>query len=217
MLSGANLSALAMDAALLTIVAAGQMLVILTRNIDLSVASVIGLAAYVSADLLRSHPELGVPGGILAASGVGLACGLLNGLVVTVGRVPAIVVTLGTLTLFRGLTSLYAGGKQVNADQVPQAWLDMTGASVAGVPSVVLIALATLVVHRLRAAPARRSAASSTPSARTRTAPQLIGIRVRPPRARRLRLLGPARRLRRRACGPRATPPSTPAWRWASS
>ena len=106
MLSGANLAALAMDAGLLAIVAAGQMLVVLTRNIDLSVASVIGLAAYVAADLLRSHPELGVTGGILAAAGVGLACGLVNGLVVTVGRVPSIVVTLGTLTVFRGLTSL---------------------------------------------------------------------------------------------------------------
>ena len=146
MLSGANLNALAMDAGLLAIVAAGQMLVILTRNIDLSVASVIGLSAYVAADLLRSHPALGVGGGILAAMGTGLACGLVNGLVVTVGRVPSIVVTLGTLTLFRGLTSLYAGGKQVSADQVPQAWLDLTSASIAGIPAVVLIGLATLVV-----------------------------------------------------------------------
>ncbi|MFZ1427290.1 MAG: ATP-binding cassette domain-containing protein [Geminicoccaceae bacterium] len=178
MLSGANLQALAMDAGLLTIVAAGQMLVILTRNIDLSVASVIGLAAYVSADLLRSHPELGVPGGILVASAVGLACGLLNGLVVTVGRVPAIVVTLGTLTLFRGFTSLYAGGKQVNADQVPQAWLDMTSASVAGVPSVVLIALATLVVIafvlRRMAVGRELYAIGSNPDGA-----ELIGIRVR--------------------------------------
>ncbi len=178
MLSGANLQALAMDAGLLTIVAVGQMLVILTRNIDLSVASVIGLAAYVSADLLRSHPELGVPGGILAASGVGLACGLLNGLVVTLGRVPAIVVTLGTLTLYRGFTSLYAAGKQVNADQVPQAWLDMTSASVAGVPSVVLIALAVLVVIAfvLRRTPVGRElyAIGSNPDGAN-----LIGIRVR--------------------------------------
>lgn len=178
MLSGANLQALAMDAGLLTIVAAGQMLVILTRNIDLSVASVIGLAAYVSADLLRSHPALGVAGGILAASSVGLACGLLNGLVVTVGRVPAIVVTLGTLTLYRGFTSLYAGGKQVNADQVPEAWLDMTSASVAGVPGVVLIALATLAVIAFvlsRLAVGRELyAIGSNPDGA-----QLIGIRVR--------------------------------------
>src|SRR3954469_22684224 len=178
MLSGANLSALAMDAGLLTIVAAGQMLVVLTRNIDLSVASVIGLAAYVAADLLRSHPGIGVPGGILAAMGVGLACGVVNGLVVTVGRVPSIVVTLGTLTLFRGLTSLYAGGKQVSADQVPQAWLDMTGASLAGIPGVVLIGLATLLVlgFVLRSTAVGRElyAIGSNPDGA-----ELIGIRVR--------------------------------------
>ena len=178
MLSGVNLTALAMDAGLLMIVAIGQMLVILTRNIDLSVASVIGLAAYVSADLLRSHPELGVVGGTLAASAVGLACGLLNGLVVTVGRVPSIVVTLGTLTLYRGFTSLYAAGKQVNADQVPQAWLDLTSVSVVGIPGVVLIALVTLVVIafvlRHLAVGRELYAIGSNPDGA-----QLIGIRAR--------------------------------------
>ena len=118
MLSVSNLSALAMDAALLTIVASGQMLVLITRNIDLSVASVIGLAAYLSADLLRDHPDAGIALALALACAVGLLCGLLNGLVVTVGRVPAIVVTLGTLSLFRGIDSLIAGGHQVSARPV---------------------------------------------------------------------------------------------------
>jgi ribose/xylose/arabinose/galactoside ABC-type transport system permease subunit len=69
---------------------------------------------------------------------------LINGLVVTVGKVPAIVVTLGTLAVFRGVDSLLTGGKQISADQVPQAWLDMTGARIAGIPAVVIIAIITL-------------------------------------------------------------------------
>ncbi|MBV9672028.1 MAG: ATP-binding cassette domain-containing protein, partial [Verrucomicrobia bacterium] len=145
MLSAGNLRALSMDAALLSIVAVGQMLVLITRNIDLSVASIIGLAAYLSADTLRSHPDLSISIAFAVAFGVGLACGLLNGLIVTFGRVPAIVVTLGTLALFRGLDSLIAHGKQISADQVPGAWLDLTSRSLLGVPGIVLLAAGVLV------------------------------------------------------------------------
>jgi rhamnose transport system ATP-binding protein len=146
MISGSNLIALAMDAALLSIVAAGQMLVIITRNIDLSVASIIGLAAYVSADTLRAHPGLNILLAVALACAVGLGCGIINGLVVTIGRVPAIVVTLGTLALYRGLDSLAANGKQISADQVPTAWLDLTAGSFAGIPGVAVIALAVLLL-----------------------------------------------------------------------
>ncbi|MBV9489312.1 MAG: ATP-binding cassette domain-containing protein [Verrucomicrobia bacterium] len=146
MLSGPNLVALSMDAALLSIVAAAQMLVVITRNIDLSVASVIGLAAYMSAASFRGHPDLNTAIALAMGCGIGLVCGILNGAVVTVGRVPAIVVTLGTLALYRGLDSLLAGGKQISAGQVSQAWLDLTGRSVAGIPGVVLIAVGVLSV-----------------------------------------------------------------------
>jgi ABC-type sugar transport system ATPase subunit/ribose/xylose/arabinose/galactoside ABC-type transport system permease subunit len=146
MLSASNLSALAMDAGLLMIVAVAQMLVLITRSIDLSVAAVIGLAAYGAASTLHSYPEIGVIGGVLLACGIGLVAGAVNGLVITYGRVPAIVVTLGTMSVFRGLNSLWAGGTQVSADQVPQSWLDMTSTSILGVPSIILIAVATLLV-----------------------------------------------------------------------
>ncbi|MDQ0392382.1 ribose transport system ATP-binding protein/rhamnose transport system ATP-binding protein [Labrys monachus] len=146
MLGAANLDALAMDAGLLMIVAAAQMLVMLTRNIDLSVASVIGLAAYGSASFMHEHPSMPVVAGVAVACLIGFAAGLLNGAVVTLGRVPSIVVTLGTLAVFRGANSLWAGGRQISADQVSQAWLDMTSARFAGVPAVILIAIAALAV-----------------------------------------------------------------------
>ncbi|TCR79544.1 ATP-binding cassette domain-containing protein [Rhizobium sp. BK376] len=146
MLSGSNLSALAMDAGLLMIVAVAQMLVLITRSIDLSVAAIIGLAAYGAASTLHAHPEIGVIGGLLLACAIGLVAGTVNGVIITYGRVPAIVVTLGTMSVFRGLNSIWAGGTQVSADQVPQAWLDMTSANILGVPAIILIAVATLLI-----------------------------------------------------------------------
>ncbi len=144
MLSASNLTALSMDAGLLMIVATAQMLVILTRSIDLSVAAVIGLAAYGAASTLHIHPEIGVAGAILLSCAIGLACGIANGLVVSYARVPAIVVTLGTMSIFRGINSLWAGGKQISADQVPQAWLDVTSANLFGIPAIPIIAVVTL-------------------------------------------------------------------------
>jgi ribose transport system ATP-binding protein/rhamnose transport system ATP-binding protein len=148
-LGASNLTALSMDAGLLAIVAGAQMLVLLTRNIDLSVASVMGLSAYVAAALMRWHPELGVASAVAAAAGVGLACGLVNGAIVGYGGLPAIVVTLGTLSIFRGINSLVASGKQISADQVPVSWLDLTAIGVLGVPTLVWVALAVLAAMAL--------------------------------------------------------------------
>jgi rhamnose transport system ATP-binding protein len=176
-LSLENLTAISMDAALLIIVAVAQMLIIVTRNIDLSIASVIGLSAYAAASLVQAHPELGIAAGLGAACATGIVCGLVNGLVITRGGVPSIVVTLGTLAVFRGLNSIIAGGKQISADQVPQAWLDMTSARLLGVPGVVVIAVIILLVTglALRHLPAGRElyAIGSNPDGAT-----LIGIRT---------------------------------------
>ena len=176
MLSPANVDAVAMDLSLLMIVAAGQMLVMITRNIDLSVASVIGLSAYLSADALRLVPGLPVGGAVLLACLVGLGCGLVNGVVVTRGRVPSIVVTLGTLSVYRGLCSLAANGRQISGDQVPAAWLEMTGGHVLGVPWILLLAATVLALlaaalHRLPAGRELFAIGSNPGGAR------LIGIR----------------------------------------
>lgn len=145
-LSPANMTAVAMDASLLVVAALAQLLVLITRNIDLTVASVIGLAAYMSASMVHAYPQLDILVGLTAACLVGLAAGLLNGLIVTKGQIPAIVVTLAGLSIYRGFDSLWANGNQISADQVTQSWLDMTNHKILGVPTIVLIAAAVVAL-----------------------------------------------------------------------
>ena len=144
MVSAANLTALSMDAALLVVAALAQMLVLITRNIDLSIAAVIGLSAYMAASMVQAYPDHDIVVGLATACAVGGVAGLLNGLVVTRGRIPAIVVTLASMSIFRGFNSIWAAGDQISADEVTQAWLDMTGLKIAGVPLIGVIAIAIL-------------------------------------------------------------------------
>jgi ABC-type sugar transport system ATPase subunit/ribose/xylose/arabinose/galactoside ABC-type transport system permease subunit len=141
-LDAANLSSLGAYGALIGIVALGELLVMLTRNIDLSVASTIGLSGYLAASALKSDPHLSLIMPILLACGVGLGCGLVNGLVVAYGEVPSIVVTLGTLAVYRGIDSIISNGQEIAASDVPQRWLNLTGGSHLGIPDLVWVGLA---------------------------------------------------------------------------
>ena len=141
-----SLRNLALNASIFAILAAGQTLVIITRNVDLSTGSVLGLSAYLAGDLLSSHPGLALPVVFLLGIALGAACGLLNGVLVTWGQVPALVVTLGTLYAFRGLAFLWTGGSQVSANQLPDAFLNLGSDSIAGIPILVVIALVVVLV-----------------------------------------------------------------------
>jgi len=140
-LETASLRNLALNASIFAILAVGQTLVIITRNVDLSVGSVLGLSAFLAGDLLSSHPGLALPVVFLLGMALGAACGLFNGILVTWGQVPALVVTLGTLYAFRGLAFLWTNGQQVNAETLPDPFLNLGSDSIAGVPILVLIAL----------------------------------------------------------------------------
>jgi rhamnose transport system permease protein len=119
--------------------------VIVTRNVDLSVGSVLGLSAFLAGDLLSSNPGLALPLVFALGIALGAACGLLNGVLVTWGRVPALVVTLGTLYAFRGIAFVWTDGRQVNAETLPDAFLNLGTDSVLGVPFLVLIALVVVL------------------------------------------------------------------------
>jgi rhamnose transport system permease protein len=141
----ASLRNLALNASIFAILAVGQTLVIITRNVDLSMGSVLGLSAFLAGDLLSGHPGMALPVVFLLGIALGAACGLLNGVLVTWGQVPALVVTLGTLYAFRGLAFLWTNGRQVNAETLPDPFLNIGSESVAGVPIMVWIALVVVI------------------------------------------------------------------------
>jgi rhamnose transport system permease protein len=141
-----SLRNLALNASIFAILATGQTLVIITRNVDLSVGSVLGLAAFMAGDLLSSHPGLPIPLVLLLGALLGAACGGLNGVLVTFGQVPALVVTLGTLYAFRGLAFLWTSGRQVNAETLPDSFLNLGTGSILGVPTLALLALVVVLI-----------------------------------------------------------------------
>ncbi|MEJ5246936.1 MAG: ABC transporter permease [Caldilinea sp.] len=108
--------------AVVAIVAVGQTLVILTRNIDLSVGSIVGFTAYATGTMLAANNDLPPLAVVLMAVGMGAAMGALNGVLVAYGRVPAIIVTLGTLAIYRTLLVEFSGAKSVLTSELPR-WL----------------------------------------------------------------------------------------------
>ncbi len=153
-LSASNLSQVAIVAAIIAIAATGQALVVLTRNVDLSVDAMIGVVAFSVADMLRTH-TLSVPLALAYGVALGLALGIINGVVVSVFRVPAIVATLGTMSVYRGFTFFLAGGRQVSLSDLPPEYISLARATVFGLPlyvviAAVIIAIASFVLQQTR-------------------------------------------------------------------
>jgi rhamnose transport system permease protein len=144
-LSISNLTDVTVLASIIAIAAVGEAMVIITRNVDLSVEAVIGLVAFVVADVLAGG-LLPTPAAMAFGVGLGLALGMINGVIVALFRVPSIVATLGTLSVYRGIDFLIAGGKQVTLTELPAGYTDGARSTLAGIPVFVLIALVVVVV-----------------------------------------------------------------------
>jgi rhamnose transport system permease protein len=143
-LSGQSIRDNLLNTAILAVMATGQAIVVITRNIDLSVGSVLGISAFAVATLMSNNQDLPMIVALLAGLAIGAVAGLVNGVLVRYGKVPALVVTLGTLYIYRGITYSWAGGSQVNADELPRHFLTFANDSILGIPWLVLIALVVI-------------------------------------------------------------------------
>ncbi len=120
-LQGANLEQVALSATLVCIVALGEAVVIIARQIDLSVGAMVATSAFISADWLQHHPDGSILFVLLIGCAVGGALGVVNALLVTIFRIPAIVATLGTFAMYRGGVIVFAGGRQISATVLPDS------------------------------------------------------------------------------------------------
>jgi rhamnose transport system permease protein len=140
-LSVTNVQQVLSAASIIALLAIGETIVIITRNVDLSVGSVLGISAYATGVLYVHHPHIRLVFVFLAALGLGVVCGIVNGAIVTVARVPSLVVTLGTLYIIRGIDGAWAGGNQVNASMLPTSFNKIGYGTIAGVPYLAVIAI----------------------------------------------------------------------------
>ena len=144
-----NLAAVFNDTSILMILALGQMAVILTRSIDLSMASNLALTGMIVALTNANFPGIPIPLIILEAMAIGAALGAFNGMLVWKLGIPAIVVTLGTLTIFRGATFVVAGGTWVNADRMSPAFIALQRGEFLGLPVLSWFAIVAIIAFYL--------------------------------------------------------------------
>ncbi|WP_437890832.1 ABC transporter permease [Phytobacter sp. V91] len=141
-----NLVEMFNDTAILIILALGQMMVLLTKGIDLSMAANLALTGMIVALLNFHYPNIPVWALLMLATGLGLVMGMINGLLVWKMGIPAIVVTLGTMSIYRGIIFLLSSGGWINSHQMSADFLGLPRASLLGLPVLSWCAIAALLV-----------------------------------------------------------------------
>lgn len=132
----ANLLDIMLQSSINAIIAVGMTLVVMTKGIDLSVGSIVGVSSMVAASIQTDNMVLGILAGLL----VGLVCGLINGVLIAKVKLPDFIVTLGTMSIYRGAALIYTNGQPIYS--VDDRFRAIFAGELAGIPTPVLFALA---------------------------------------------------------------------------
>jgi len=145
-LTADNFQDILLNISILVIAALAQTMVILTHGIDLSISSMIGLVAMMVAFVVKQNPEIPVGLAVLLGLALGSVLGSFNGIIITFGRVPPIIATLGTLSIYRGLVFYYSQGTWINSFELPQAFKLLSKGTPLGLPNMVIIAILVAII-----------------------------------------------------------------------
>lgn len=148
-LSGESLNGVLTDTAILAMMALAQMVVILTRGIDLSVAANLALSGMVVALLSTVAPDLPIVATLAIATATGAGLGVLNGALVAFVGIPPIVVTLGTLAIYRGLVFVVSGGRWISSDKMAAGFLAFPHETLLGLSTLVWLAILVALLMAL--------------------------------------------------------------------
>ena len=144
-LTSSSLINVVTDTSFLFMLTLAQMAIILTRGIDLSVAANLALTGMIVALTSRALPGLPLVGIIALAILIGGLLGAINGALVAFIGIPPIVVTLGTLAIFRGAIFLIAGGAWLTSKDMTETFLSFPRLVILGIPSLIWVAAAVII------------------------------------------------------------------------
>jgi rhamnose transport system permease protein len=151
-LSTFNIRSILLWAPLLTVVAMGEMMVIIIRGIDVSVGAILGFAGIAVGMIFRDNPGFNIYLGTLLGILIGAALGAINGVLIAWVKIPPVITTLGTLSVYRGLVFIVSGGRQIDPNHIPTELIRWSQRGPFGsqlIPWVVVIALAVAALAYL--------------------------------------------------------------------
>ena len=152
--SGRTFTRIATTTPIIIVLGVGLTLVVLTRNIDLSIGSMVAVVAYGVGTFLITDPGLNPVFVIALCIAIGAVLGTINGLIVAYGGVPAIVATLGTLAIYRSMLSTTADASPVTVAKLPDWIVDLNSINLATIEGfsfrvLPILALAVVIVFQL--------------------------------------------------------------------
>ncbi|MBU4362504.1 ABC transporter permease [bacterium] len=134
------------DTAILSMVAIGQLIIIVTGGIDLSVGSSLALSGMSVALLNQYHPGIPIFVIILISIAIGLLLGSINGLLVSQAKIPPIITTLGTMSIYRGLVFVLCKGTWVSAHEMTEAFRGFPRSSFLGISSLIYVSMLIVIL-----------------------------------------------------------------------
>lgn len=145
-IQGDNIQRIVNDTSILIMIAIGQFFVILTGGIDLSVASIIAFSGMASSMLNQYYPSIPVSVILLIGILIGTLLGLFNGLLVAYGKVPPIIATLGTMSIYRGFTFVLSKGQWVTAHEMSESYMNLPKGNFLGLSNLIWFAIVISVL-----------------------------------------------------------------------